>query len=103
MNGAFLIDEDFLNSVIFDFNGDNHGVILLMVEAVKVIICQDDRRHMAYVVGMGDMVNRLDMVEVFFLVEEVDPPLAKPPEMVLMVPCRGGSAGVMSVRASSGS
>jgi len=32
----------------------------------------------------------------------VDPPLAKPPEMVLMVPRRGGSAGVMSVRAGSG-
>jgi len=25
----------------------------------------------------------------------VDPPLAKPPEMVLIVPRRGGSAGVM--------
>jgi len=38
-----------------------------------------------------------------FLAEEVDPPLAKPPEMALMVPRRGGSAGVMSVRADSGS
>ena len=28
----------------------------------------------------------------------MDPPLAKQPEMVLMVPRRGGSAGVMSVR-----
>jgi len=27
----------------------------------------------------------------------VDPPLAKPPKMVLIVPRRGGSAGVMSV------
>jgi len=33
----------------------------------------------------------------------VDPPLAKPPEMVLMVPRRIGSAGDMSVRAGSGS
>jgi len=32
----------------------------------------------------------------------VDPPLAKPPEMVLMVPRREGSAGVMSVRAGFG-
>jgi len=37
-----------------------------------------------------------------FLAEEVEPPLAKPPEMVLMVPRKGGSAGVMSVRAGSG-
>ena len=33
----------------------------------------------------------------------MDIPLAKPPEMVLMVPRRGGSVGVMSVRAGSGS
>jgi len=33
----------------------------------------------------------------------VDPPLAKPPEMVLMVPRRGGSVGVMSVWAGWGS
>jgi len=33
----------------------------------------------------------------------VDPPLAKPSEMVLIVPRRGGSAGVMSVRAGWGS
>jgi len=34
-----------------------------------------------------------------FLADEVDPPLAKPPEMVLIVPRRGGSVGVTSVRA----
>jgi len=32
----------------------------------------------------------------------VDPPLAKPPEMVLMVLRRGGSVGVMLERAGSG-
>jgi len=38
-----------------------------------------------------------------FLANEVDPPLAKPPEMVLIVPRReGGSVGVISVRASCG-
>jgi len=37
-----------------------------------------------------------------FLAEEVEPPLVKPPEMVLMVPRKGGSARVMSVRADSG-
>jgi len=66
INGAALINEDFLNSVIFDFNSDNHGVILLMVEAVKVIICEDERRHTTFVVGMGDVVDRLDMAEVSF-------------------------------------
>jgi len=33
----------------------------------------------------------------------VDPPLAKPPEMVLIVARRGGSVGEMSVRAGWGS
>jgi len=34
-----------------------------------------------------------------FLADEVEPPLVKPPEMVLIVPRRGGLAGVTSVRA----
>ena len=66
INEAALINEDFFNSVVFDFNNDNHEVILLMVEAVKVVICEDDRRHTASVVGMGDMVDGLDMAEVSF-------------------------------------
>jgi len=33
---------------------------------MKVIICEDDRRHAAFVVGMGDMVDGLDMAEVSF-------------------------------------
>jgi len=38
-----------------------------------------------------------------FLADEVDPPLAKLPEMVLIVPRRGGSIGVTLVRAGWGS
>ena len=66
INRAALINEDFFDSVIFDFNGDNNGVILLMVEAMKVIIYKNDGRHTASVVGMGDVVHRLDMAEVSF-------------------------------------
>jgi len=64
VNGAALIKKDFLNSVVLDFHSDNHEVILLMIEAMKVVICEDDRRHVASVVGMGDMVNGLNMTEV---------------------------------------
>jgi len=64
VNGAALINKDFLNGVVFDFNSDDHGVILLMVEAMKVVICEDDRRHAASVVGMSNMVDGLDMAEV---------------------------------------
>jgi len=38
-----------------------------------------------------------------FLADDVDPPLAKPPEMVLIVSRRGGSARVTSVQADWGS
>ena len=93
VNVAALVDKDFLDGVVFDFNGDDHVVILLMVEAMKVVICEDDGRHTASVVRMGDMIDGLDMAEVFLSGRRVDPPLAKPPEMVLIVPRRGGSVG----------
>ena len=38
VNRAALVDKDFLNGVVFDFNSDDHGAILLMVEAMKVVI-----------------------------------------------------------------
>ena len=66
INRAALINKDFLDSVIFDFNNDDHGVILLVVEAVEVTICEDDRRHTASMVGMGDVVDGLYMAEVSF-------------------------------------
>ena len=65
VNGAALVNKDFLNGVVFYFNSDDHGVILLMVEAMKVVICEDDGRHTTSVVGMGDMIDGLDMAEVF--------------------------------------
>jgi len=70
---------------------------------VKVIICEDDRRHTASVVGMVMWLMDCIWRRCLFLAEEVEPPLAKPPEMVLMVPRKGGSAGVLSMRAGSGS
>jgi len=39
----------------------------------------------------------------FFMAEEVDPSLAKSPEIVLMVLRSGGSVGATSVRAGWGS
>ena len=97
VNGAALVDKDFLDCIVFDFNSDDHGVILLMIEVVEVVVCKGDGRHVASVLGM--VIWLMDWIwwRCFFLVEEVDPPLAKPPEMVLIVPRRGGSVGVTSV------
>jgi len=66
INRAALINKDFLNSIIFDFDNDDHGVNLLVIEAVEVIICEYDRRHTASVVGIGDVVDGLYMAEVSF-------------------------------------
>jgi len=66
INRAALIKKDFLNSIIFDFNSDDHRVILLVVEVVEVIICEYDMRHTASMVGMGDVVDGLYMAEVSF-------------------------------------
>jgi len=65
VNRAALVHKDIFNGVVFDFNRDDHGVILLMVEIMKVVICEDDGRHAAPVVGMDDMVDGLDMTKVF--------------------------------------
>ena len=32
---------------------------------MKVVVCEDDGRHAASVVGMGDMIDGLNMAEVF--------------------------------------
>ena len=97
VNRAALVKKDFLNGVVFDFNSDDHGVVLLVVEAVKVIICEHDRgiRRLwwDWVMWLIDCMWR----RCLFLADEVEPPLAKPPEMVLIVPRKGGSVGVMLV------
>ena len=103
INGAALINEDFLNSVVLDFNSDNHGVILLMVEAMKVVICKDDRRHAASVVGMGDMIDGLDMAEVSFSGRRSGSSTSEATRDGVDGAAKGGSTGVMSVQAGSGS
>ena len=62
---AALVNKDFLDCVLFDLNSDDHGVVLLVVEAVEVIIRECDRRHAASMMGMGNMVDGLDMAKVF--------------------------------------
>jgi len=65
VNRIALVNKVFLDCVVFDLNSDDHRVVLLVVEAVKVVICEDDGRHAASMMGMGNMVDGLNMVEVF--------------------------------------
>ena len=66
VNRAALINKDFLNSIILYFDSDDPGVILLVVEAMEVIICEYNGGHTASVVGMSDVVDGLYMAEVSF-------------------------------------
>jgi len=65
VNRAALLNKDFLDCVVFDLNSDDHGVVLLVVEVVKVIVREGDGRHAASVMGMGNKVDGLYMAEVF--------------------------------------
>ena len=38
VNGAALVDEDFFDCVVFDFNSDAHRVILLVIEVMEVVV-----------------------------------------------------------------
>jgi len=65
VNRAALVNKDFLDGVVFDFNNDDHGVVLLVVKAVKVVICEDDGRDATSMMRMGNVVDGLNMAEVF--------------------------------------
>ena len=64
VNGAALVDEDFFDCVVFYFNGDDHRVILLVVKALKIIVCEGYGGHATSVMRMGYVVDGLDMAEV---------------------------------------
>jgi len=65
VDGAAFVDEDFLDYVIFYFNGDDHRVILLVIKALKIVTREGYEGHATSVMRMGDVVDGLDMVEVF--------------------------------------
>jgi len=64
VNRAALVDEEFFYCIIFYFDGDDHRVVLLVIEAVEVVVREGYGRHAASVMGMGNVVDGLDMAEV---------------------------------------
>jgi len=55
---AALVNKDFLDCVVLDLSSDDHRVVLLVVEAVKVVVREGDGRCFF-------LVDGLDMAEVF--------------------------------------
>jgi len=56
--------EDFLDCVVFYFDGDDHKVILMVIMALKIVFREGYEGHATSVMKMGDVVDGLDMVEV---------------------------------------
>jgi len=67
VDGAALVDEDFLDGIVFYLNGDDHRVILLVIKVMKIVVCEGCEGHVTSVMRMGDVVDGLDMAEVSFL------------------------------------
>jgi len=64
VDGAALVDEDFLDCIVFYFNDDDHRVILLVIEALKIVVREGYGGYATSVMRMGYGVDGLDMVEV---------------------------------------
>jgi len=60
-----LVDEDIFYCIVLEFNRDDHGVVLLVVNAMEIIVCKGNGRHATSVVGVGYVVNRLELAEMF--------------------------------------
>ena len=65
-DGTTLVDKYLFNRVVLKFNGDDHGVILLVIDAMEIIVGEGDGGHSAFVVTMGYIVDGLDVTKVFF-------------------------------------
>jgi len=64
VNRAALVNEDFLDCIVFYFNGDDHRVILLVIKALKIVVREGYGGHATFVMRMSYMVDGLDMAEV---------------------------------------
>jgi len=58
-----LVDKDILDCVVFKLDRDDHGVILLVINAMKVIVCKGNERHAAPMVGVGYVVKGLELAK----------------------------------------
>ena len=60
-----MVDEDLFYRVVLEFNRDDHGVVLLVVDVVEIIVDKGNGRHAASVVGVGYVVNGLELSDMF--------------------------------------
>jgi len=63
VNGIALVDKHFFNCVVLEFDGDDHGVILLVVDAMEIGISEGDGGHSTFVVIVCYVVNGLNVMK----------------------------------------
>ena len=64
VNRTALVNEEFLDDVVFYLDDDDHRVILLVIKAMKIVVREGCGGHATSVMRMGDVVDGLDMAEV---------------------------------------
>ena len=63
--GIALVYEHLFVSKVLKLNGDDHGVILLLVDTVEMGVGEGDGGHSASEVGVGNVVDGLDITKMF--------------------------------------
>ena len=95
-----MVTEHLFYRKVFKLDSNGHWIILLLIDAMEVIISERDRGHSTSMMRTGYVVDGLNVARCFFLAEEVSPPPAKLPDIVLLVSRRGGSTWLTLVQAS---
>ena len=65
INGTTLVYGHLFDREVLELDCDDHGIILLLVNNVEIDIGKGDGGHLASVVGVGNVVDGLDITEVF--------------------------------------
>ena len=62
-----MVDKHLLDRVVLEFDRDDHGIVLLVVDAVEIVVSKGDGRHTTSMVRMSYVIDKLEMTEVFLL------------------------------------
>jgi len=63
MSTATLVDKQLFNRVVLELDGDDHGVILLVVDAMEIGVSEGYGGISASMVGVGYVVDGLNITK----------------------------------------
>jgi len=65
VNRTALVDKHLFNRAVFELDGDDHGVILLVVDAMEIGVSECDGGHSTSIVRVGYVVDGLNVTKIF--------------------------------------